>query len=333
MSSSNSSSVVEFYSTVDRGVEIQERFTETFISALRVWNNFAKSLALALFVNPSLPVSVFDMACGRGGDFTKIMLLYPSTQAYTGVDITPKCIEDFQTRVKHATKPSIFDAFVQDLSLPIPHQFYDRYSTVNMGFAFHYFWKSDETIRAILSNISNILITNGRAIITTTDEEIIKDRLSKSMYTKNETRQELRVMSEHNHELVCRIVTDKRVDGYHFELIDKPGSYAVKAPEYFVNMALLRRHAGDYGLDVLHVEPLHAFAKRNTTHPLAEHMGILSNSLSIAEKTIMSMYQLIVLEKRSTIRLQGSEFLSAPATFESFNAFISEPSGPPPSWK
>lgn len=299
--------VNSFYSTVERNAkDSQERLDSTQIASLRLWNNFIKAVSLATFVNLNLPIVVIDLACGKGGDFFKLLQLFRSIQKYVGIDITRKSLEDFQSRIdsQKIGVPPNFTYKLQhlDLRFPLPTSDYDnQFTLINIGFAFHYFFETMESIHNFFQNMSRVLLEQGRVIITTPCETTLRNRLEKSIYKTNE-RVELRVVSEVNNALLCRVVhLYKKPHAYLFELYDSSDVLAVKAEEYFVNNMLLEELCRQYSFDIIYKESFTEFLKKNKNHSLVESMNVAGLNISVSDASILNMYQVIVLEKQRNI--------------------------------
>ena len=291
------SGVVDFYS----GLERSSREAPSQIMRLRLWNNFAKALALQTFVPRGLPTRMLDIACGKGSDFFKAQLLFGAgLELYTGFDITEKAIVDFRERLRgRSVTCASVETLVMDARVALPPTFNERYSLVNIAFAFHYFFESFESIAEIFSNLSRCLMDHGRVVITTGDFGEITSKLR----TKAHGRKEFRVVSE-TLDLMARIVEVDGLNGYFFELLDGPGKYAVRAQEFFVPPETVHAQANAFGMDVVHESNLLDFASSGAWNPLAHQMGIegTSGELTESERAIMKLYKLYVLEKRPRIR-------------------------------
>lgn len=316
--------VDSFYSTIERS-NLNERLESTQIASLRLWNNFIKAVSLATFVNLNLPILVIDLACGKGGDFFKLLQLFRSIQKYVGIDITRKSLEDFQNRIdsQKIPLPQNFTYKLQhlDLRFPLPTNEYDnQFTLINIGFAFHYFFETMESVHNFFQNMSRVLLEQGRVVITTPCDSTLRRRLDKSIYKTNE-RVELRVVSEVNNALLCRVVhLHRKPHAYLFELYDAPNIPAVKAEEYFVNNDLLIELCRQYSFDVIYKESFTDFIQKHKNHSLAENMNVSGLNISLSDASILNMYQVIVLEKQR--RIGVSQTNTIPTGIEE-NAFDS----------
>jgi SAM-dependent methyltransferase len=292
------SGVVDFYSGLNRS----SRDRPSQILRLRMWNNFAKAVALQSFAPQGVPIRMLDIACGKGSDYFKTQMMFGSAlELYTGFDITERAILDFRERLcaRPAPPATTVETAVMDARAPLPPMYIERYNIVNIAFAFHYFFESLDTIHTVFENLSRCLMDSGRVVITTGDFHAITSKLC----VKAPGRKELRVVSD-TLDLVARIVEVDGLNGYFFELLDGPGEYAVRAQEFFVPPETVRTQAEANGMDVVYECNLLDFATRNLSNPLAHQMGVggASGELTDAERACMQLYNVIVLEKRPRIR-------------------------------
>ncbi len=289
------SGVVDFYSGLDRS----SRDRPSHILRLRMWNNFAKAVALQSFAPQGAPVRMLDIACGKGSDYFKSQMMFGSNlELYTGFDITEKAIRDFSERLCARPPPesTTVETLVMDARAPFSPMYNEHWNFVNIAFAFHYFFESMDTIDTVFDNLSRCLTDHGRVVITTGDFHAITSRLRNTA----PGRKEFRIVSEAL-DLVARVVEVDGLNGYFFELLDGPEQYAVRAQEFFVPPETVHAQAGAKGLDVVYECNLYDFAMKSLSNPLAHHMGV-GGSLSDAERACMQLYKVFVLEKRPRIR-------------------------------
>jgi SAM-dependent methyltransferase len=194
--------VEQCYTGLRRGTE-EDRANSSLVG-IRSCNNFVKAVAFTRFVPKEYPVRVFDWACGKGGDFFKFTQIFPSMEAYTGIDVTRKSIDDFFARVDRKLPGGLeFRLDVQDLRTFSPHVRIPFY-TVSCQFAFHYFCETPESVQSVLQRMASVLAVGGRIIITTPQPDQIIARLRPIGPTG---RKELRIVNPDTLELKCRVVT------------------------------------------------------------------------------------------------------------------------------
>jgi SAM-dependent methyltransferase len=288
--------IEECYTELRRGAE-EDRSNSALVD-VRSCNNFVKAVAMSRFVPKEYPVRVFDWACGKGGDFFKLTQLYPSMEAYVGVDVTRKSIDDFRARVHQKLPAGLhFDLDVQDLRTYVPHvrSFY----TVSCQFAFHYFCESYATMHSVLERMASILAVGGRIIITTPEPAQVRARLR----PYESGRAEMRIINPQTLDLKCRVVTVPTQGAYYFELLDG-ANFAVRAPEFFVEQSVLERAARAAGLQIVFQQNMLKFLEesRRSFETLA-HAFKLPSALRPDDREIIELYQVIVLEKTPVIQL------------------------------
>lgn len=305
------SSVVECYSTTVRGAD-EDRVASNIFTE-RVCNNFVKAALFSAHVPRHLPVRVFDWACGKGGDFFKLMSFFPSMERYVGMDITPKSIQDFHERLAGRTKvPLDFHICATDLMRADLSRFTDFY-VVTCQFAFHYFCSTPTAMLATLSKMNGLLAAGGKIILTIPDAREIQRRLR----PRADGNLELRVIDPESHALKCRIVAipGSREDGsgtyvdprpireYFFELLDAPGHHAVRAPEFFVDPVEFDGSVREAGLVQVRNENMLDFlrAQRASNPMLAESFRLPKEGEF--DTSIVSLYRVVVLEKSDVINL------------------------------
>lgn len=294
--------VEDFYADLRRGTEESDR-TASKLADVRACNNFAKAAIFARFIPQQLPVRVYDWACGKGGDFFKLTRLFPTSfEAYTGVDITRKSIDDFYARTNGGRKLPDgldFQLDAQDLRTfrPVVKKLC---SVVTCQFAFHYFCESFDSMYTTLQKMSDVLVTGGRVLLTVPDPRQIHARL-RPIGTDGRT--EVRIINPATLELKCRVVCVPGQSAYLFELIDGT-SFAVRAPEYFVQQDLLERAARDCGLKIVYQRNLHSFIDESRVpHESLAQSFRIPKVLQADDREILELYQLIVLEKSPVIQM------------------------------
>lgn len=290
--------VEQCYTDLRRGAD-EDRATSS-LADIRSCNNFVKAVAMTRFVPRENPVRVFDWACGKGGDFFKFTQIFPSMEAYTGVDVTRKSIDDFFARVGRKLPPDLeFYLDVQDLRTFTPHVPRPFY-TVSCQFAFHYFCETPESMQSVLQRMASVLAVGGRVIITTPQPEQITARLRPVGLNG---RKELRVINPDTLELKCRVVTVPTERAYFFELLDGD-SFAVRAPEFFVHKDVLERSARFAGLNVVFQQNMLRFLEESRTNfETLAHAFKLPAALRSDDREVIELYQVIVLEKTPVIQM------------------------------
>jgi ubiquinone/menaquinone biosynthesis C-methylase UbiE len=290
------STVVDCYSTTTRGTD--ENRTASNIYADRVCNNFVKAALFSTHVPRHLPVRVFDWACGKGGDFFKLMSFFPSMERYVGMDITPKSIADFHERTRDKRTPVNFHIQATDLMREDLSGFRDFY-VVTCQFAFHYFCATPSDMLETLTKMSSLLASGGKIILTIPDAREIQRRLR----PRADGRLEMRIIDPESHALKCRIVAIPGNREYFFELLDAPGQHAVRAPEFFVDPVEFDGAVREAGLVQVCNENMLDFLRtqRVSNSILAESFKLPKEEE--CDASITSLYRVVVLEKSAVINL------------------------------
>lgn len=296
--------VVECYSTTVRGAD-EDRVASN-IFAERVCNNFVKAALFSLHVPRHLPGRFFDWACGKGGDFFKLLSFFPnSMERYVGMDITPKSIDDFRERLRGKKTPPEFYIAAGDLMHTDLSGFRDFY-VVTCQFAFHYFCETPASMLATLSRMSALLAPGGKILLTIPDAREIQRRLR----PRADGLLEMRIIDPESFALKCRIVAIPGNGGprpiereYFFELLDSPGHHAVRAPEFFVDPVEFEAAVREAGLVQVRNENMLDFlrAQRVANPFLAESFRLPKEGECDAE--ITSLYRVVVLEKSAVLNL------------------------------
>jgi mRNA (guanine-N7-)-methyltransferase len=293
--------VEQCYTDLRRGAD--EDRASSRLADIRSSNNFVKAVVLSRFVPKEYPVRVLDWACGKGGDFFKFTQIFPSMEAYTGIDVTQKSIDDFRARVDRKLPAGLdFHLDAQDLRTFTPRVSRPFY-VVSCQFAFHYFCESLESMQSVLQRMASALGVGGRVLITTPQPDQIDARLRP---LGPSGRRELRIINPDTLELKCRVVTVPTERAYFFELLDGD-SYAVRAPEFFVHKGALEQAARVAGLQIVFQQNMLSFLdeSRKTFETLA-HAFKLPPVLRADDREIIELYQVVVLEKTPVIQMAPS---------------------------
>ena len=190
-------------------------------SPMRKFHNWIKENMINIYCNKiyrtksSEPLSVFDMACGRGGDINKFINTELKISLYVGIDISHEGLfslggaKSRYEKLKNKTNnilPMVFIHADAGALLELNEQtkaigsmsyenklliekYFDRkhkFDIINCQFAMHYFLKNNMTWNNFCDNINNHLNINGYILITTTDEDCILKLLNgNDKYTAN----------------------------------------------------------------------------------------------------------------------------------------------------
>ncbi|KAG8459146.1 hypothetical protein KFE25_002553 [Diacronema lutheri] len=155
------------------------------IQGLRNMNNFIKSCLLNHYLRPNC--SVLDIACGKGGDFSKFRA--GRIGHYVGVDIARGSVVDAISRYNGNgadLKPYPFtarflsgDCFATDLASHLPRAL--RFDVVSCQFAIHYAFESGARARQAMRNMAARLQPGGFLVGTTVDASVLSAKLKASL--------------------------------------------------------------------------------------------------------------------------------------------------------
>lgn len=181
--------------------------TTDLASPMRKFHNWIKENMIIIYCNKiyriksSQTLSIFDIACGRGGDINKFINPELKISLYVGIDVSYDglfSIGGAQSRYdKLKNKTNILPMFfihadagallqLNDQQKAIGTMSYEnkiliekyfdgkyKFDIINCQFAMHYFLKNNITWKNFCDNINNHLNMNGYILITTTDEDCI----------------------------------------------------------------------------------------------------------------------------------------------------------------
>jgi mRNA (guanine-N7-)-methyltransferase len=249
--------------------EIETRRSLSTIAEMRKFHNDIKRKLLVnisnyIYSKTKKPVNLIDIAVGRGGDLQKwkeariknvfgfdnneesINSVNPFNQGAKERYRLLKTPTNVIFEVGDATNPSkvLIENLVNFCSK-------NPVSIISCQFALHYFFKSDQTLKKVLSLVSNCLQPGGYFVGTTTDGKKIK---------------------EHNGTL---FEIHKKGKGYSFKINDSvdEGNYFNTIPEsleYYTDFKKLTRFAAEYNLvpdntNFLEEKGLNQYTKLNIT--------------------------------------------------------------------
>jgi len=231
-------------------------------STLRAWNNAAKNYLIQYAVQlvfqqgcNQTTVRVAELACGRGGELLKWMQIAQSNDTtidWRGSDVSSSSLEVLRTRFSaqrdarmvgdDADRFTLFDACqpmtMGELNALAPD---GPVHIVSMQMAFHYVWRSPETLHTWCANVSRLLERGGVAVVTYFDAcSVVNTRADRSFlggcarieFATEEDATRARTQAF----VPYRFFMDGSVDG---------------AVEYTVRARLLVRIARTYGLELL----------------------------------------------------------------------------------
>ena len=165
------------------------------INELRKFHNFIKKELINYATNYNNATSLLDIAVGRGGDIQK--WIFSKLKYIVGFDNHGPSIynslkegNDFDGAISRfnniRSKQKVpFIKFYKlsalnsnTLSFLNSKDFNKKYDIVSCQFALHYFAKSKDTLKTVLSLVSSKLVKNGLFIGTATNGDLIKNILN-----------------------------------------------------------------------------------------------------------------------------------------------------------
>ena len=278
---------VDYYSKKEAKLKEERKLTETYNH--RVFNNWIKSVLIDKYSSKvksayqeewedHLPLSVLDIACGKGGDLRKWDLA--GTRNYYGVDIAYKAIQDATQRKIRSFKNFCTTFIQKDASSP-PDQFFHHFpegmffDMVSCQFSMHYMFKSEEKVRNFLQNAANRLNNGGYFICTHPDCNVIVKKL-RERHVKDSRG---RYVAENN--FYSLIIDDLKISkekgpfghpygfflgdglvGDKFETKDD-GTVMIYVPEYLIIFDKFVELAKEYGLELQESKNFHDFYAEN----------------------------------------------------------------------
>ena len=129
------------------GVSVKDR-QNSLIIHLRQFNNWIKSVLIDRFC-PSPNATVFDCACGKGGDIPKWKLKEPNEFVFGDISIDSLQYAYIKYQSVQSKCRSFFiggDTFSCDLSKLIPNDI--KFHISSCQFAFHYCFRTEQLARS-----------------------------------------------------------------------------------------------------------------------------------------------------------------------------------------
>lgn len=222
---------------------------------------------------------VLDIGCGKGGDLRKFS--YERISAYVGVDVALGQLRDALRRKTRARLeyPTVFvraNAFATPETLygklPRPFQF----NLVSAQFCLHYFFSSEDCVRAFLANVTQKLARGGVFIATFPDAEVIAKNTQEG-YLRGED-----PLIHENSAFSLMLPLEEARKGklgprYGFFLdngligsqSESTDEVTIKyVPEFLVTMSVFEKLANEAGLELVESQNFHAFYATHIANPL-----------------------------------------------------------------
>jgi len=214
------------------------------IIRLKNYNNWVKAVLINEFARKD--DHVFDMCCGKGGDFGKWSKR--RIASLTGVDVAEVSISQAKERynnlrIKYPAKIYAADCFSTILDPPA-----HLYNAVSAQFALHYSFESEEKVRTMFKNVTNYLRPNGVFFGTITNGARIVKKLRNSKDNSfGNSLYSITFQDKENFSLFG--------SKYYFKLEDAIDD----CPEYLVHFPTFINIAKEYGLTLILQKDFHEF--------------------------------------------------------------------------
>lgn len=245
------------------------------------------------------PLSVLELACGRGGDVKKWAIA--GATEYVGIDISAQSVAECLKRLEETKKkqgfPHNFAVLVDSMmSSELPARirrvapWIDSFDVVSIQFALHYACENEANLISLFQNIHQLLRPGGSLLVSTMDPRAL------DWHIRQEGRQFgnsiYRVAFDDQGPIPA--VTEALGFKYKFTL----SSAVQECEEYSVHLSTLAKVAGDYAMDLKMAINLGEF--------VAQHMGSYGDLMDVTgvgrvseeEWEAIQLYALMVFDRR-----------------------------------
>ena len=213
--------------------------------------------------------TVLDLCCGKGGDFAKFR--NQNISFYVGVDMSKTNLIDAKERFN--SQNCGFDGLLicGDVTDPevtinqiVSREFNLEYDIVSCQFALNYLWKSEQTVRRFLENVTNNLKPGAVFVGTIPDSKVLVKKLRKlgNDYVFGNDYYSIKFKTD-------KFPVDQDVYGieYGFYLEDSVGEKIIRpegteinyVPEYLIVLNKLQELAAEYKLTLVYTRNFHDF--------------------------------------------------------------------------
>lgn len=284
-----------FYDNLKRAQADRGR---SLVSHLRSLNNWIKMNLIRHHV-PKTGARILDLACGKGGDMSKMM--HRNISSYTGVDIAQQSLNDAVHRLKGSKRwsnhkfqfgqadlgtTSLYDQAVHcwdsknDWRDRILLEKEDTFDAISIQFALHYFFGEKSRAEFFFQQISRMLKPGGYCIATTVDANVVLQHAMRNFgeFNANGNRMPIQFKDDQGR-VLCQIMIDDTTRDrilsnsphedwyglrYTFQLSDAAQGEngegsAVNAPEYLIPNTVLNQLLADNDLELVMQENFHPF--------------------------------------------------------------------------
>lgn len=160
------SATARAYDGIARGMQTMRDRQHSPTIHLRHFNNWIKSVLIERFC-PQPNATIFDLACGKGGDISKWKLKNPNEWLFA--DISFESLKRAYERYRMTSSPSraIFlggDCFACSVERWIPKEL--EWHIASCQFALHYAFKDEALARNAVANLCARLVPGGYVLLT-----------------------------------------------------------------------------------------------------------------------------------------------------------------------
>lgn len=291
---------------------------------LRQFNNWVKSALIDRFCPQPNP-SIFDCACGKGGDIPKFKLKNPNQYIFGDISrVSLKCAYQKYQKQKCPSRAFFIggDIFNCRISRLLPNI---RFHLASCQFAFHYSFIDEQTARSATLNLCENLVPGGHVILTVPNACRIVKLLREN--PQNET------INNSLYSITRKFdLDDIPMFGaeYVFNLIESVDN----CPEYLVHPAVLTALFDENKCDLIETKPFHDYYHEcMTSYPtmkklfsdLLVRLGLENAEMTPDEWHVISLYSFFVFRKRGNVSpMPGKAEFNEPKSSRMFDIIDAE---------
>lgn len=151
------------------------------LSNMRKFHNYIKRKYINKYIRK--PSNVLDLASGKGGDLNK-WVNNKFVRTVTGFDLDQDSVIEANKRLSKINTKKKITFNVKDLATEIVDCSYNSKEIISSFFAFHYFFKSNNTLNTILKSIEKCSKKGSILILTLFDGDRVVDIETKEYIIK-----------------------------------------------------------------------------------------------------------------------------------------------------
>ena len=232
-------------------------------SRVRAYNNLVKR---SMIEETRDHTRVLDLACGHGQDIAK-WFSHENMELYVGMDASESAIEEGEKRLrtKRGFRPRLTKMLTRDLfgsqNWVFDAESYLRrsshFTSISCQLAIHYAFRDEKTIKRFMYNVSNLLEVGGEFIVTTIDDEALKNILETVDDVQATMGESVELQGEHyvikmSSEMYSAVFNPVVVPGVSYEFTQFPSDpNSRKTTEYVVDNRYFKVLAEEMGLQMV----------------------------------------------------------------------------------